>query len=41
MPKEAYNSECLVPTVEHGGRSVMIWAPIHWYSGGPIITTNG
>ena len=27
-PKEAYNPECLVPTVKHGARSVMIWAPI-------------
>ena len=27
-PKEAYNPECLVPTVEHGARSVMIWATI-------------
>ena len=27
-PKEAYNPECLVPTVKHGARSVMISAPI-------------
>ena len=27
-PKEAYNPECLVPTVKHGARSVMIWAAI-------------
>jgi transposase len=27
-PKEAYNLECLVPTVKHGGGSVMIWAAI-------------
>jgi len=24
LPKEAYNPECLVPTVKHGSRSVMI-----------------
>ena len=41
MPMEAYNPECLVPTVIHGGRSVTIWAAISWYSGGPIITLNG
>jgi hypothetical protein len=29
-PKEAYNQECLVPTVKHGGSSV-----------GPIITLHG
>jgi hypothetical protein len=40
MPKEAYNPECLVPTVKHGRQSVMIWAAISWYSAGPIITRN-
>jgi len=27
-PKEAYNPECLVPTVKHGARPVMIWAAV-------------
>jgi hypothetical protein len=31
-PKEAYNLECLVPTLKHGGGSVMVWAAISWYS---------
>jgi len=29
------------PTVNNGDRSVIIWAPISWYSTGPIITPNG
>jgi hypothetical protein len=40
-PKEAYNPEGLVPTVKHGGESVMILAAISWYSAGSIITLNG
>jgi hypothetical protein len=40
MPKEAYNPECLVPTVKHGGGSMMIWAAISWYSAGLIITPD-
>ena len=35
-PKEAYSHKCLVPTVKHGGSSVMIWAVISWYSVGPL-----
>jgi len=31
IPKEAYNPECLVPTVKHGSRSVMIWAASVFY----------
>jgi hypothetical protein len=38
---EAYNPECLVPTVKHGGGSAMIRAAISWYSAGPKITLNG
>jgi hypothetical protein len=39
--QEAYSPECLVPTVKHGGGSVMISAAISWYSAGPIITLSG
>ena len=41
VPKEVWNPECLVPTVKHGGGSVMIWVAISWYCAGPIITLNG
>jgi len=41
MPKEAYNHECLVRTVKHEGRSVMLGAAISLYSNAPIITLNG
>jgi hypothetical protein len=36
-PKKAYNWECLVPTVEHGGGSVMILAAVSWYSVVPLL----
>jgi hypothetical protein len=39
--QEAYKPECLLPTVKHGGGSVMICAAVSWYSAGPIITLNG
>jgi len=41
VPKEAWNPECLVPSVKHGGGSVMIWVAISWYCAGPINALNG
>jgi hypothetical protein len=38
---EAYNPECLVPTVKHEEDSVMTWAAVSWYSLGPIIALRG
>jgi hypothetical protein len=40
-PRKPYNPECLVPSVKHGGRSVMIWAAISRYSPGPIDNLSG
>jgi len=40
-PTEAYNPECLVPTVKHEDGYVMTWAAVSCYSAGPIITLNG
>jgi hypothetical protein len=39
-PKEAYYPKCLVPSVKHGGGSVIIWAAMSWHSAGPVITLN-
>jgi hypothetical protein len=31
-PKEAYNPQCMVPTVKHREGSMVVWAAILWYS---------
>lgn len=40
-PKEAYDLQCLRPTVKHGGGTVMLWAAISWFSLGPVVTLRG
>jgi hypothetical protein len=35
-PEEAYNPECLVPTVKHVEDSVVVWAAILWYLVSPF-----
>ncbi|MBJ4999827.1 transposase [Salmonella enterica subsp. enterica serovar Hadar] len=40
-PAEAYNPDCLLPPVKHGGGSIMVWAMISWFAAGPIITFRG
>lgn len=40
-PSQAYNTDCLLPRVKHGGGSVMVWAAISWFSAGPMITVSG
>ncbi|GFU40932.1 transposable element tcb1 transposase [Trichonephila clavipes] len=37
-PVQKYNHDRLLPTVKHGGRSVMICAALSWFSVGPIVT---
>jgi hypothetical protein len=40
-PKEAYNLECLVPTVKHGGSSVIVFGSNIMVSFGLTITLHG
>ncbi|MBJ5505486.1 hypothetical protein JGG47_23230 [Salmonella enterica subsp. enterica serovar Derby] len=40
-PAEAYNPDCLLPRVKHGGGFIMVWAMISWFAAGPIITFHG
>jgi len=39
-PKEAYNPECLVVTVQYGARSDDLGSNIY-YSAGPVLTLSG
>lgn len=40
-PREAYNPDCLVPSVKHGGGSIMVWGAVSWFSVCPIVTLQG
>lgn len=40
-PGEAYNPGCLLPTVRHGGGSVMVWGAISMHSLGPLVAMKG
>jgi len=39
-PAQAYDPDCLRPTVKHEGKSVMVWAAVSLFSAGPIVTLN-
>ncbi|GFY26184.1 transposable element Tc1 transposase [Trichonephila clavipes] len=40
MPEEAFAPECIVPTVKHGGGSLMVWGAISWHGLGPLVTLH-
>ncbi|GFT75417.1 transposable element Tcb1 transposase [Trichonephila clavipes] len=40
-PKEAFTPECIMPTVKHGGGSLMVWGAISWRGLGSLVTLHG
>ena len=41
QPRDAYNTDCLLPTVKQGGGSVMVLTAISWNSLGHIVAMHG
>jgi hypothetical protein len=40
-PREAFTPDCLVPTVKHGGGSMLVWGAISWRGLGPLVILHG
>jgi transposase len=40
-PGEAYNKDCIQPTVKFGGGSVMFWGCFGWHGVGPLVVVEG
>jgi transposase len=40
-PGEAYNKDCIQPTVKFGGGSVMFWGCFGWHGVGPLVVVDG
>ncbi|CAB4485417.1 unnamed protein product [Rhizophagus irregularis] len=40
-PGEAYNKDCIQPTVKFGGGSVMFWGCFGWHGVGPLVVIDG
>lgn len=40
-PAEAYDVACLLPTVKHGGGSVMLWGAMSHHGLGPLVVLHG
>ncbi len=40
-PREAYNKDCIQPTVKFGKGLVMFWGCFGWHGIGPLVVVDG